>query len=384
MKLLSRLPRPPQAGRIVVDGIPLTELEPGSWQRQVSVVDQDFTRYPLMARENVRLRRRRRTSTTRPGSSPRRATRRAGVRQALPLGWDTVLSRDYTGGADLSGGQWQRVALARALFAIRHGARVLVLDEPTAWLDVRAEAEFFDRFLAITAGATTIDHLAPLLDGAPGRADLRARRRAVWSRGPTRRSWRAAAATPRCSSPRPPASPRPRRHSDAAVAPPGRPSPGHPVLLRLLRGPGRHDPRGRARGGVGRRLGQLHRRVQGGHRLHRRRARPRCRRRDAGRRGALQRLLDARRGVRPRRLLRRQPLLRLPVVARRPAHDDDPRPRALRAPRLPQAARPAPAQPQQLVERADPEPARPSSARAHGDRRRAAGRPSTRSSPSCR
>jgi len=87
------------------------------------------------------------------------AARQAGALdliEALPLGWDTVLSREYADGADLSGGQWQRVALARALFAIRHGARVLVLDEPTAWLDVRAEAEFFDRFLEITAGATTI------------------------------------------------------------------------------------------------------------------------------------------------------------------------------------------------------------------------------------
>ncbi len=87
------------------------------------------------------------------------AARRAGALEfleALPLGWDTVLSREYAGGADLSGGQWQRVALARALFAIRHGARVLVLDEPTAWLDVRAEAGFFVRFLEITAGAATI------------------------------------------------------------------------------------------------------------------------------------------------------------------------------------------------------------------------------------
>jgi ATP-binding cassette, subfamily B, bacterial len=155
VKLLSRL-HDPTTGRIVVDGSPLTELEPGSWQRQVSVVNQDFTRYPLSARENVGF------------GSPAylddeagiiAAARQAGALElieALPLGWDTVLSREYTGGADLSGGQWQRVALARALFAIRHGARVLVLDEPTAYLDVRAEAAFFDRFLEITAGATTI------------------------------------------------------------------------------------------------------------------------------------------------------------------------------------------------------------------------------------
>jgi ATP-binding cassette, subfamily B, bacterial len=155
VKLLSRL-HDPTAGQITVDDIPLTDLDPGAWQRQVSVVNQDFTRYPLSARENVGF------------GSPAHvddedgiiaAARQAGALElieALPVGWDTVLSRDYTDGADLSGGQWQRVALARALFAIRHGARVLVLDEPTAWLDVRAEAAFFDRFLEITAGATTI------------------------------------------------------------------------------------------------------------------------------------------------------------------------------------------------------------------------------------
>ncbi|MBW3655387.1 MAG: ATP-binding cassette domain-containing protein [Gemmatimonadetes bacterium] len=60
---------------------------------------------------------------------------------ALPAGLDTVLSREYQGGADLSGGQWQRVALARALTAVRGGAGLLILDEPTAALDVRAETE---------------------------------------------------------------------------------------------------------------------------------------------------------------------------------------------------------------------------------------------------
>jgi ATP-binding cassette subfamily B protein len=66
------------------------------------------------------------------------------------------LSRQYTDGVDLSGGQWQRIALARALFAVEGGARVLILDEPTASLDVRAEAALYDRFLEITAGLTTI------------------------------------------------------------------------------------------------------------------------------------------------------------------------------------------------------------------------------------
>jgi len=155
VKLLSRL-HDPSGGRILVDGAPITDLEPRSWQRQVSVVNQNFTRYPLSARENVGF------------GSPAHLNDEAGIIAAagqagalglieeLPEGWDTVLSREYEGGADLSGGQWQRVALARALFAIRHGARVLVLDEPTAYLDVRTESEFFDRFLEITAGTTTI------------------------------------------------------------------------------------------------------------------------------------------------------------------------------------------------------------------------------------
>ncbi len=96
---------------------------------------------------------------------------------ALPDGWDTMLSREFEHGTDLSGGQWQRIALARALFATRHGATVLVLDEPTAWLDVRGEAAFYEQFLEITRGLTTVvishrfstvrlaDHICVLEDG---------------------------------------------------------------------------------------------------------------------------------------------------------------------------------------------------------------------------
>ena len=77
-----------------------------------------------------------------------------GPRDWLDL--DTILARGYEGGTDLSGGQWQRVALARALCAVRTGAGVVLLDEPTAQLDVRGEAEIFDRILAATRQATTI------------------------------------------------------------------------------------------------------------------------------------------------------------------------------------------------------------------------------------
>ena len=71
-------------------------------------------------------------------------------------GLDTILARGYEGGTDLSGGQWQRIALARALCAVKMGARVVILDEPTAQLDVRGEAEIFDRVLAACRSCTTI------------------------------------------------------------------------------------------------------------------------------------------------------------------------------------------------------------------------------------
>ena len=71
-------------------------------------------------------------------------------------GLDTVLARGYEGGTDLSGGQWQRVALARALSAVKLGAGLVLLDEPTAQLDVRGEAEIFERLLAATRHCTTI------------------------------------------------------------------------------------------------------------------------------------------------------------------------------------------------------------------------------------
>ena len=74
----------------------------------------------------------------------------------LPEGLATPLSSRYEGGVDLSGGQWQRIALARALFAVGAGATLLVLDEPTAQLDVRAEVAFFYRFLQVTGGLTTV------------------------------------------------------------------------------------------------------------------------------------------------------------------------------------------------------------------------------------
>jgi ATP-binding cassette subfamily B protein len=152
VSLLARL-RDPTGGRITVGGEPLSDLPAREWQRGIAVVYQDFTRLPVTARENI-------TMTLSPdGEVAASALRRSGaleVIDGLPDGLDTVLAPQYTGGQDLSGGQWQRIALARALHAVERGATVLVLDEPTAHLDVRAEAAFYDRFLRITEGVTSV------------------------------------------------------------------------------------------------------------------------------------------------------------------------------------------------------------------------------------
>jgi ABC-type multidrug transport system fused ATPase/permease subunit len=84
----------------------------------------------------------------------REALEQAGAQNLASL--DTILARGYPDGTDLSGGQWQRVALARALCAVKLGARLVLLDEPTAQLDVRGEAEIFGRILAATRNVTTI------------------------------------------------------------------------------------------------------------------------------------------------------------------------------------------------------------------------------------
>ena len=145
-KLLCRL-YDPQEGAIEVDGASLRDLDVEAWRTHVTAVFQDFIRFERPLRDNVA-----------PGGAPddlvRAALADAGASGLAGL--DTPLARGYEGGTDLSGGQWQRVALARALCAVRQGARLVLLDEPTAQLDVRGEAEIFERLLAATRKATTI------------------------------------------------------------------------------------------------------------------------------------------------------------------------------------------------------------------------------------
>jgi ABC-type multidrug transport system fused ATPase/permease subunit len=145
-KLLCRL-YDPQRGAIELDGVDLRTLNLDGWRARVTAVFQDFIRFELPLRDNV-------APAGAPDDAVLAALAEAGADGLASL--ETVLARGYPGGTDLSGGQWQRVALARALCRVRLGAGLVLLDEPTAQLDVRGEAEIFDRILAATRHVTTI------------------------------------------------------------------------------------------------------------------------------------------------------------------------------------------------------------------------------------
>ena len=151
VKLLARI-LSPSRGRITVDGIDIGSQGADVWRRRLALIFQDYVRLELSVTDNITL------GAPHVAADPAvlaealttalEAAGAADVVAGLSHGRDTVLSGGYAGGRDLSGGQWQRLVLARALMAVIGGADLLVLDEPTAQLDVRAEAEFFERFLA--------------------------------------------------------------------------------------------------------------------------------------------------------------------------------------------------------------------------------------------
>lgn len=146
-KLLCRLYDPTQ-GAIEIDGVDLREWDLTNWRNRITAVFQDFVRYELTLRDNV--------DPSRQATEEiiLRALKSAGASDLADL--DTTLSKAYAQGIDLSGGQWQRIALARALSATYCGAGVVLLDEPTAQLDVRGEREIFRRILQETRDITTI------------------------------------------------------------------------------------------------------------------------------------------------------------------------------------------------------------------------------------
>ena len=145
-KLLCRL-YDPQSGAIEADGIDVRLIDVAAWRARITAVFQDFVRLEMPLRDNV-------APSGAADEIVRAALESAGATGLAGL--DTVLARGYANGTDLSGGQWQRVALARAMAAVALGAAVVLLDEPTAQLDVRGEAEIFERILAATRQCTTI------------------------------------------------------------------------------------------------------------------------------------------------------------------------------------------------------------------------------------
>jgi ATP-binding cassette subfamily B protein len=156
VKLLARLYDPTE-GRILLDGVDLREYDLDSLRRNVGVIFQDFVRYDFLLRENIAV-----GNIGRLDDEPRiegAAARSLAdtVAARLPGRYGQMLGRRFEGGVDLSGGEWQKVALARAYM---REAQLLILDEPTAALDARAEYQVFLRFSELTQGrmAVLISH----------------------------------------------------------------------------------------------------------------------------------------------------------------------------------------------------------------------------------
>ena len=156
VKLLARLYDPTE-GRILLDGIDLREYDVDELRGMIGVIFQDFVRYDLKVRENIAV-----GQIDAIGDQPRivRAAEMSladGVIAGLESGLDHMLGRRFKGGANLSGGEWQKVGLARAYM---RDAQILILDEPTASLDARAEYQVFERFADLTEGrmAVLISH----------------------------------------------------------------------------------------------------------------------------------------------------------------------------------------------------------------------------------
>lgn len=152
VKLLARLYDPTE-GRILLDGVDLREYSVEDLRHEIGVIFQDYMRYDMLASENIGVGRIENVEEEQRIIRSAEKSLAAGVVESLPQKYQQMLGRRFEGGTDLSTGQWQKVALARAYM---RDAQILILDEPTASLDARAEFEVYQRFVDLTAGKMAI------------------------------------------------------------------------------------------------------------------------------------------------------------------------------------------------------------------------------------
>jgi ATP-binding cassette subfamily B protein len=153
-RLLCGLYRPDQ-GSVRIDGLDLTEWDLAAWHRRIAPMFQEFLRLPVSVRENVAVGAVEHLDDERGVMSALDDAGATGFVERLAEGSGSLLATRYADGVDLSGGQWQRIGMARALFALRHGARFLILDEPTSNLDTSSEERLLRRLLDDTKGEAT-------------------------------------------------------------------------------------------------------------------------------------------------------------------------------------------------------------------------------------
>jgi len=152
VKLLARL-YDPDEGRILLDGIDLRGYDLDVLRSNIGVIFQDFVRYHFTAAENIAVGRiDKLDDRDRIVEAARRSLADTMI-EKLPDGYDQIIGKRFRRGIDLSGGEWQKIAIARAYM---RDSQLLILDEPTAALDARAEFEVFNRFKELSAGKTAV------------------------------------------------------------------------------------------------------------------------------------------------------------------------------------------------------------------------------------
>ncbi|MBK0401687.1 ABC transporter ATP-binding protein [Adhaeribacter sp. BT258] len=152
VKLLSRLYDPTE-GRILLDGYDLKEYDPVELRKEIGVIFQDFVRFQLSAGNNIAVGRIEEKENQPRIETSAELSLADSVIKKLPEGYNQIIGRRFAKGVDLSGGEWQKIALGRAYM---RDAQLLILDEPTAALDARAEHEVFQRFAELTKGKTAV------------------------------------------------------------------------------------------------------------------------------------------------------------------------------------------------------------------------------------